>query len=107
MQAMCASRYGLHMTSFRTQRLYAESLSICNGMSHERKISECALASPGVRKRRKCADPESVLFTHPCVTERLPSLVADPSFLQEMKCMLTKIRAMCPGSHAHQSMHLL
>ena len=75
----------LHMTSFKKQRLYAESLSICDGMSHERKISECVLASPGVRKRRKCADPESVLFTHPSVTERLPSLVADPFFLQEMK----------------------
>ena len=70
----------LHMTSFKTQRLHAESLSICDGMSHERKISECALGSPGVRKRRKCADPESVLFSHPSVTERLPSLVADPSF---------------------------
>ena len=47
------------------------------------KISECTLAFVGVRKRKKCADPESVLFTHRSVTERLPSMVADPSFLHE------------------------
>ena len=73
--------------SVNQSRLLAGSMSVLDGMSHERKISECALASPGVCKRRKCADPESVLFTHPSVTERLPSLVADPFFffLQEMK----------------------
>ena len=65
--------------SVNWSRLHAESLSIPDGLRHERRISECALASPGVRKRRKCADPDSVLFTHPSVTERLLSLVADPS----------------------------
>ena len=70
----------LHMTSFKTQRLNAGSVSIPDGMSHARKIYECATTGRGVRKRKKCADPESVLFTHPSVTERLPSLVADPSF---------------------------
>ena len=68
------------MTSIKTQRFDAGSMSVLDDMSHARKISECALASPGVRKRRKCADPENVLFIHPSVTERLPSLVADLFF---------------------------
>ena len=71
--------------SAHRSRLHAESLSIPDGLRHARTISECALASPGVRKRRKCVDPESVLFTHPSVTERLPSLVVDtPQGLSDM-----------------------
>ena len=75
----------LHMTSFKTQRRHAGSMWILDRLRHARKISECATMGPGVRKRRKCADPESVLFTHSSVTERLPSLAADPFFLQELK----------------------
>ena len=77
------------MTSFfKALRLPTESLSILEPwLEPRKKNSECATSCAGERKHWKCSYVDGVVYTHPSVSERLPSLAADPSETKfELNC---------------------